>query len=458
MQFSVIIPTLNEQSRIGDCITRIRRLEPAAQVIVADGGSSDDTLLMAEKAGATVCNSTRGRGRQLNAGARLASGNILVFLHADTHLPHNAFSLMREYFAHPDVRIAKFRLGFDKRNWFLDTCAWFTRYDSVLTSFGDQCIVVRRSFYASLGGFPDWPLFEDVRFLQEARKKARIHSLPARVTTSYRRFDDRGAIRQMVMNAWHVARYLLGADPEELARAYGGNRRESGPVAVIVFARYPVPGKVKTRLAKDLGEGPATEFYAAWARHALDQVRKLDGDVTRYVFYAGGRRGRQVRDWAGDGFHLVAQNGENLGERMLNAFRTVFENGARKAIILATDAPDLSASLVEGAIQALDSRDAVVGPCHDGGYYLLGIKELHTDLFLRVPWSTQWVLSTTIARLKNLGLSYMLLPALYDIDTVDDLRCWCLSQTDGTEVTANVACARDSACRVIRLSGTREGG
>jgi len=220
LRFSVIIPTLNEADVIREQVGRVLALEPAAEVIVADGGSEDATVSLATAAGAHVVYGLRGRGSQLGAGAVQATGDILLFLHADTRLPAVAFDLLRERFAGEEVQIGTFRLAFDGEHWLYTVYTFFSRFDSVLTTFGDQCIVVRRSFFEALGGFPEWPLFEDVALLQEARRRTRVHSFPAAVVTSARRFEREGIVRQSLRNGWYVLRYLFGASPRDLAARY----------------------------------------------------------------------------------------------------------------------------------------------------------------------------------------------------------------------------------------------
>lgn len=220
LRFSVIIPTLNEVERVGEQVGRVLALAPEAEVIVADGGSDDGTVALASAAGATVVQAARGRGTQLNDGAAQATGDILLFLHADTRLPTGAFALLRGRFGAENVQIGTFRLAFDREHWLFAVYTFFSRFDSVFTTFGDQCIVVRRSFFEALGRFPEWPLFEDVALLQKARRRTRVHSFPAAVVTSARRFEQEGIVRQSLRNGWYVVRYLLGASPSELAARY----------------------------------------------------------------------------------------------------------------------------------------------------------------------------------------------------------------------------------------------
>lgn len=217
---SVIVPTLNEAPRLAATLANIRSTLPGAEILVADGGSTDGTPQLAASLGARVTTCARGRGVQLSTGAAHASGDLLLFLHADTLLPANAATVLAAHFARSDTRIGTFRLAFDNAGAFLRACAWLTRLDSVFTRFGDQGIVVRRDFYQQLGGFPPWPLFEDVELLRRARRITRIWSFPANVTTSARRFRHRGPLRQQWLNARLLLRFLTGTPPEKLAALY----------------------------------------------------------------------------------------------------------------------------------------------------------------------------------------------------------------------------------------------
>jgi len=218
--FSVIIPALNEADHIGACVQSVIRLDPDLEVIVADGGSTDNTPALARAAGAQVVAAPRGRGPQLNTGASVATGDIFVFLHADTRLPAHAFRLLRYLFADPQVQVAKFRLSFDDPDWLLALAARLMWFDSLLTSYGDQCMVIRRTLFERLGGFPDWPLFEDVELFRRARAYTRVHVVPAEVVTSARRFRANGILRQLLRDFWLWLQYLIGVSPHQIARQY----------------------------------------------------------------------------------------------------------------------------------------------------------------------------------------------------------------------------------------------
>jgi rSAM/selenodomain-associated transferase 2 len=222
-QFSIIISMLNERDRIGPCLEQVRKSCPDCEFIVVDGGSQDGSREIARQKGARVIDAEKGRGIQFNAGARLASAPYLFFLHADTRVSPDAFRQIRACFEGPrgqTYQIGTFRMAFDEPRWILRLYSFFTRFDTIWTSFGDQGIFVRKAFFEAIGGFPEWPLFEDVRLLQKARKRTKVRSLPGPVTTSARRFMKRGIIRQQLFNAYLIARYLMGAQPKELYEKY----------------------------------------------------------------------------------------------------------------------------------------------------------------------------------------------------------------------------------------------
>ena len=218
--FSVIIPTLNEEKLIGSCIRHLQQLDPHVEIIVTDGKSEDKTAQVATELGATVTRSERGRGYQCNAGAIRASADVLLFLHVDTRLPSGAFTQLRRFFRDDKVNIGVFRLALDNKHPLLSLYARCNRFDSVLTRFGDQVIVIRKSFFFNIDGFPNWPLYEDVRLLQKARKRTHIYLFPGTVLTSARRFVENGIVRQCCRDLWYMLNYLTGVSPSLLAEKY----------------------------------------------------------------------------------------------------------------------------------------------------------------------------------------------------------------------------------------------
>ncbi len=230
---SIIIPTRRLGRHLGPCLDACRRSFPCAEVIVVVAFARADPVRPAEQPcpldpieGATqILFATPGRGPQCNAGARVAGGELLLFLHDDSLLPPEAAALTESAFAADDAELASFRLRFDDVHWLLGLYGWFSRFDSLLTSFGDQGIMIRRRFFDQLGGFPDWPLFEDVELLRRARRRARVLKLPGMVTTSAVRFRRNGVVGQQLLNAGLILGYLLGAAPTRLAEIYERGRR-----------------------------------------------------------------------------------------------------------------------------------------------------------------------------------------------------------------------------------------
>jgi len=190
---------------------------------------------------------------------------------------------------------------------------------------------------------------------------------------------------------------------------------------LIIFVRNPEKGKVKTRLAKEVGEEKALEIYIRLLRKTIDTaagVKETDPQVWYSKF-------ADPADFIDSSyFRKKVQSGENLGQRMCNAFRSVFREGFQKAVIIGSDCPGLTTDLIEKANEALDQHTLVVGPAVDGGYFLLGMKRLHHELFDGIPWSTEKVLQTTLKKAETDGLTVALLPELGDIDTIKDLKSW----------------------------------
>lgn len=185
---------------------------------------------------------------------------------------------------------------------------------------------------------------------------------------------------------------------------------------LIIFIKNPVLGKVKTRLAAGIGDQKALEIYIQLLEITRSVALKVN--CTRNVFYSD-----EIvsDDWEDDKFNKFVQEGDDLGERMKNAFAQVFALGAKKAVIIGSDCPELSSKIVADGFELLDKEDVVIGPANDGGYYLLGMKKLHPFLFEEKEWSTDSVLSATEADLTNNGLSFKKLNALSDLDTTDEL-------------------------------------
>lgn len=222
---AAIVPTLNEGARIGPLIDGLERAG-VDQIIVVDGGSSDDTLARCSgRANVGALTSPKGRGAQITAGAGAAHAPILWIVHADSAPPANAGDLIRKTLRDPGVALGCFRLSFDDRHPLLSLYAFASRIDSAATTFGDQGFFMRRADYDAVGGAPDWPLFEDVELRRRLRPRGAVAKLDAPLVTSARRFHARGVARQQLLNGWLLLRFWAGAPPDALARIYEGVTR-----------------------------------------------------------------------------------------------------------------------------------------------------------------------------------------------------------------------------------------
>ena len=185
---------------------------------------------------------------------------------------------------------------------------------------------------------------------------------------------------------------------------------------LIIFTRNPELGKVKTRLAKTIGDQAALNIYKYLLNHTELTVKDLVCD--KAIYYSENVNDHDV--WDNSTYQKFAQNGNDLGERMLNAFKVAFDDNYEKVIIIGSDLIDLQAKHFLEAFQKLDTHDVVIGPAHDGGYYLLGMRKLHKHLFREKKWGTSSVLRDTLHDLQNLNV--FLLEELNDIDIYDDIK------------------------------------
>jgi rSAM/selenodomain-associated transferase 1 len=185
--------------------------------------------------------------------------------------------------------------------------------------------------------------------------------------------------------------------------------------------KAPRPGAVKTRLAARIGAAAAAAVYRALAEEAARQTAPRGGEYERIFFHAPADAGPEMADWL-PGESWRPQCDGDLGTRMAAAFGEAFGRGARRAAIVGTDVPELSAARIREALAALQDHELVVGPARDGGYYLIALSQPAPDLFAGVPWSTPAVLQATLERAGSLGLRTRLLSPLRDVDTLEDLR------------------------------------
>jgi rSAM/selenodomain-associated transferase 2 len=225
MRISVVVPVLNEERTIGNTLSSLASLKPH-EIVVVDGGSGDRTREICERLGARVLGSERGRARQMNCGARHATGEVFLFLHADTRLPPSAFNDIRAALADPRCVGGRFDVELKGSHQMLRVISALINCRSRATKVatGDQAIFVRREIFTGMGGYPDIPLMEDIALCRSLKRLGAIACLRSRVVTSARRWEKDGVWRT-IFRMWVLKfLYLAGVPPARLKQFYADTR------------------------------------------------------------------------------------------------------------------------------------------------------------------------------------------------------------------------------------------
>ena len=240
---SVIIPTLNEEEALGPTLEALSSWSFAStEVIVADGRSNDATTRIAEQFGARVVVCERGRGRQLHTGAQHATGDTLLFVHADTCCPPQTPDLLTNALSDPAVVGGNFAISFSRQTRAARFMTWlYPKLEKLGLCYGDSGIFVRAAIYNELGGFKPIPLFEDVDFIQRLRKRGRMVRIPVPVVTSSRRFEGNFALT-FVRWSMLQALYWLGVSPRVLNQFYRVKRRDPAASGMCAARDIEPPG------------------------------------------------------------------------------------------------------------------------------------------------------------------------------------------------------------------------
>jgi uncharacterized protein len=191
---------------------------------------------------------------------------------------------------------------------------------------------------------------------------------------------------------------------------------------IFIMMKYPEAGKAKMRLAQSLGKEAATSLYRAFIQDTLETVQSLD--ITYHIAIHPPESQEAFVQWLGSSHQFVRQKGMNLGERLQNAFLTMFKKGYQQVIALASDSPDLPVEILRQAISSLQTHKVVIGPATDGGYYLIGFSHdfFLPEVFQNISWSTDTVLRDTLSRIEAKTSQIHLLPEWRDIDNKRDLQ------------------------------------
>jgi rSAM/selenodomain-associated transferase 2 len=219
-EISIIIPTLNEEDSIRETLASLQNFENA-EIILVDGGSTDATVSIAENYKVKILHAPRGRGAQLEVGGNAAKGAVLWFLHADTIVSPDSVRQIKLALKDSRVMGGNFTIRFDGKRFAAKFLTWlYPQLRHLGLIYGDSAIFVRRGIYQKMGGFAPFPIFEDLDFVERLKKHGEIVTLPAVVTTSSRRFENKSFILTFLRWTILQALYWLGVHPDTLVKIY----------------------------------------------------------------------------------------------------------------------------------------------------------------------------------------------------------------------------------------------
>jgi rSAM/selenodomain-associated transferase 2 len=216
---SVVVPTLNESLHIEKLLNSLMYSHLVKEIIVVDGGSTDETVKIVKGyENVKLVMSKTGRAIQMNDGAKAASFPFLLFLHADSYLTKVTLDYLG--YAVLESLTGSFRLKFDNDKFILRFFAWFSKHNWTLTTYGDQGLFITKRLFNELNGFNEMPLFEDIDMVRRIKRNAGFKKFPVAITTSSRRFEKRGSLKQQMVNILLVTAYYLKISPHFLRRFY----------------------------------------------------------------------------------------------------------------------------------------------------------------------------------------------------------------------------------------------
>tara|TARA_R110002072_G_scaffold278758_1_gene440603 strand:+ start:1355 stop:2665 length:1311 start_codon:yes stop_codon:yes gene_type:complete len=422
---SIIIPVLNEASTLRSNLPLLYRLLAAGhELIIVDGGSSDGSEQVARQFSDKVLISAPGRAQQMNAGATAATGDILLFLHIDTVLPASAAQLIVDGLTVTGRHWGRFDVRLSGSHPAFVLVAAMMNLRSRLTGVatGDQAIFVRRDLFAEAGGFPDIALMEDVALSKRLRSAGKPLCLTACVISSSRRWEKHGILRTIWL-MWRLRlAYFFGADPAVLhQRYYAGIPGYRFPDAkLLVFAKAPVRGRVKTRLQSLLSEEAALQLHKKLIAYTWRRLGRQDFLPAQLWASEAGHEGFFLELCSAQQLHV--QTGNDLGERMRLAARLALADAAM-VLIVGADCPSVDPDYLAAALQKLSSgAQVVLGPAEDGGYVLVGLREpVIADMFEGIDWGSDQVLQQTRVRLAKAGVAWEELSPRWDVDRPEDM-------------------------------------
>jgi uncharacterized protein len=443
----IIIPTLNEEEFLGSLLNSIAKsieyvkaksTNPLSiNVILADGGSSDSTENIALKHKVTFLRTEqRGRGNQINEAMQKCFGEFVLILHADHIISENGlFKLIQSLEKKQTSDWGILGHEYNKKSFKMTMVkiANRLRFRILKIAFGDQGMFFRRNILDQKGGFPAQVLMEDVELSLMLKKNPSLR-IGTVLTASARRWDK----QSFISYSWQTFSVLWAYI---IQRKGGANRLSAAKKArkryeidvknhlkdtigyqqdiICIFAKPPVPGKTKSRLAKVIGDEFAADLSRAMLLDIIEQTKLVQ--YSKIVLFYPPDSDPSLLKFVGD-YPLFKQNGSNLGERLSNAFKFLFSFGASKIVIVGSDCISVSNSDIENAFYFLDKKEAVLKPAIDGGYLLVGLKKYHPELFSKIKWGTSSVLQDTVRKMDNSSIGYELLKKGFDLDRFEDIE------------------------------------
>lgn len=430
---AVVIPALNEERAIGLVLDALP--EWVDQIVVADNGSRDGTVRIVQEKGAlVVIEPRRGYGSACLRGiAALGPTDIVVFLDGDySDYPEQMDRLVDPIVDNEaDLVIGSRTLGdiepgalalparFGNRlACFLIGLFWGTRF----TDLGPFRAIRKTTLDVLAMRDPDYGWTVEMQ-IKAVLCGARCLEVPV----NYRKRIGESKVSGTIWGIVGAGYKILGIIFVSAAKQYLISPGTTLPRRLVVFTRYPEPGKVKTRLIPVLGADGAADFHRRMAEHVLAQARRVP-NVRVEVRYTGAE-GAAMRAWLGGDLAFAPQCEGDLGARMARSFDDAFGQGAGRVVIIGTDTPEITPRILERAFGALSRHDLVIGPATDGGYYLIGLgrrawKKAVPRLFENMAWSTEHVCAETISRAAAERLRVWTLAPLDDVDRPEDLDAW----------------------------------
>jgi uncharacterized protein len=431
LRVGAVIPALNEEKSIGKVLSAIP--DWVDEVVVADNGSSDRTAGIAKEHGAHVVREPhRGYGAACLAGiAQLKDPDIVLFMDGDySDYPQECTALIDPIAADKADVVIGSRVKGNREFRSLTPQARFGNWLA--------CLLMRHLWkihFTDLGPFRAIS-FDALRSLhmrdldygwtvemqiKAAKIRLRVLEVPVSYRTRIGKSKVSGTMRGVIGAGTKILWTIFKA-------ATGLMRELEGQLSaerIIVFTRYPQPGMVKTRLVPVLGDEGAAALHKSMTEHIINRVQDLEErrHVVVEVRYDGGTR-IGIHRWLGPGIDYREQHGRDLGERMAVAFQEALDHGSERVLLIGSDCPGITCSLLEQALDALRHHDVVFGPACDGGYYLVGMTRFHPRLFSGLTWGTSDVLQRTLDIATTMNLSVSVLTMLRDVDRPEDIRVW----------------------------------